>query len=95
MKHLRIKLQSSITHHSHQMDIEGYQPTPAGMAEALRIMLNGGYGVEATIVDLPLEEMTALELLAHLGGMAASRRWRHAMEAGESYAGTASVEAVA
>ena len=95
MQELQIHLESVFTGDGEPIiNIEGFQPSPHHMGDALKVLLLSRQREEADIVQLPLEEMSALELLAALGTKAAVRRHGHCMAANERYEATASVEAM-
>ena len=95
MQELQIHLESVFTGDGEPIiNIEGFQPSPHHMGDALKVLLLSKQREEAEIVNLPLEEMSAFELLATLGELAAVRRHGCCLADNERYVATASMEAV-
>lgn len=93
MKKLEIHLSSVFTGDGKPIvNIEGFQPSPYHMGEALRVLLGSQQRVEADITHLPLEDMSALDLLAVLGELAAVRRMGHTLQPTERYMASATLE---
>jgi hypothetical protein len=63
-----------------KVDLSAYQPTPTALANAMKNLLNAGLREEAPITTLPLDDMTALELLATVAVIAAETRMGHLLD---------------